>query len=187
MVLKYHNQAFIDALTDMPIDQNLFNHWRKHQEIDPLQKALRFVLLSNFSHLGQANTLALIHRDVKSLTLRKIPMVNELLQNVIISNLDFEKFIKSIVFGNDKKSSNTFIYADPPYSNKTNNYELKWTTNDTIRLFLVLTKSNCKFAISETQNDFILFLANKFNLNVIEIGDYTSLSTTRKEILITNY
>jgi DNA adenine methylase len=187
MVLKNRNNEFLESFDNLPIDQSIFNYWNKIQETDPIQKALRFVLLSNFSYLGQANTFCLLPRDIKSLTINKISKVNELLQNVIISCLDFESFLNNIIFDNDKIKSESFIYADPPYENRSNNYDLNWKINDTARLFFVLSKMNIRFAISEIESEFTLYLANSFNLNINIIGDVRSLSSTRKEILITNY
>ena len=187
MVLKNNNDEFLESFHDLPIDQNLFNYWKKHEEKDPIQKALRFVMLSNYSHLGLSNTFTLLIRNIKNVTLSKIPKVNELLNDVRISNLDFERFLKSIPFEDDNMKNKSFIYADPPYLNKTNNYGLKWTIEDTVRLFYVLTDLNIKFAMSETESDFIDFLAGHFKLNIIDLGEVRRLSTTRKELLIINY
>jgi DNA adenine methylase len=187
IVLQNHNELFTNALINIPIDQSIFNNWRKFPEKEPIQKALRFVMLSNFSYLGQGNSFALLLRDVKSLTLNKIPNVNELLENVIIANLDFEKFLKSITFDNEIKKSKSFIYADPPYLNTSNNYNLKWTVEDTVRLFLVLDNLNIRFAVSEIESDFINEIADYFKLNIIEIATFRSQRKTRKELLITNY
>jgi DNA adenine methylase len=187
MVLKNRNKEFLESFNNLPIHQSIFNYWNKIQETDPIQKALRFVLLSNFSYLGQSNTFCLIPRDIKSIAINKIPTVKELLQNVVLSCFDFESFLKNIIMENDIIKSESFIYADPPYANRSNNYDLNWEINDTARLFLVLSKMNIKFAISELESEFTLYLANSFNLNIIVIGDVRSLSSTRKEILITNY
>ena len=187
MIIKNRRDEFVKAFLALPIDQSLFRYWTKNQEKDPIYKALRFVLISNFSYLGQGNTFALLLRDVKNLSLSKIPKVNELLQNVNISCMDFEKFLKSIIFDNEILKAKSFIYADPPYVNTSNNYGLKWSADDTERLFIVLRQLNIKFAISETESELIYSLAERFNLNVIEIAEVKSLATVRKELLITNY
>jgi DNA adenine methylase len=187
MVLKNHNQEFLEALYNLPINQTLFNYWKKTQENDPIFKALRFIFLSNFSFLGKSDIISLVINNHKKLALSRIPLVKELLEDVIITSFDFELFLKKITFRRNLEKAKAFIYADPPYANRYNNYELNWEINDSARLFLVLSKMNIRFAISEVESDLILYLANYFNLKINIIGDVKRLSSTRKEILITNF
>jgi DNA adenine methylase len=187
MVLKNQNKELLEALNNLPIDQTLFNYWKITQEHDPILKALRFIFLSNFSFLGKSDIISLVINNHKKLALSRIPLVNELLEDVIITSFDFELFLKKITFRRNLEREKAFIYADPPYANRYNNYELKWEINDSARLFLILSKMNIRFAISELESDLTLYLANHFNLKINVIGDVKRLSSTRKEILITNY
>jgi DNA adenine methylase len=123
----------------------------------------------------------------KKIVIQRIPFVNNLLDGVTITSYDFEKFLKNIRFRNVNDKLRAFIYCDPPYYNTFNNYEIKWTKEDTVRLFLVLSSLNIRFAISETDSELIEFLAIHFKLNIIEICELKCHSKTRKELLITNY
>ena len=59
--------------------------------------------------------------------------------------------------------------------------------SDTTDLFEVCVNSGLDFAISEFAHPEVLKLAEKYNLNVIYIGERQNLGNRRTEILITNY
>ena len=41
----------------MPIHSDLLNHWKENEETEPIKKALRFLLFSNFTLLGAATNI----------------------------------------------------------------------------------------------------------------------------------
>jgi DNA adenine methylase len=187
MILKNHNHELLEAFQDLPIDQTLFNYWKNTEEREPIYKALRFILLSNFSFLGKSDTLILVANNNKKLAISRIPLIQELLEDVVITSFDFELFLKKISFRNSQVKAKAFIYADPPYVNTINTYGINWSEHDTARLFLALVNTQIRFAISEVESDFNKYLAKELNLKIIEIGEVKNLMNTRKEILITNY
>lgn len=187
MVVKNHNAEFIEALQNIPYDNNLFQFWKANKEIEPIYKAIRFIMLSNFSMSGHSHMIQMMINNSKKIVIQQIPFVHYLLDDVIITSYDFEIFLKKLRFRSLTEKSRAFIYCDPPYYNTFNNYGIKWTEDDTVRLFLVLSKLNIKFAISESDSDLILFLANRFKLSIKDLGEFKSLTSKRKELLITNY
>jgi len=179
----------------MPIHSDLLEYWNANNETEPVKKALRFLLISNFTYLGKGNTLALgISRtgtkERKIEIASKIKDVNEILFDVQFANYDFRKFLTSISFDdrNGKgETNNSLIYADPPYLGTDDNYSHRFTEQDSTDLFDCLTESGCKFAYSEFDHPFILEQAKQRNLNVITIGERQNLKNRRTEILVTNY
>ncbi len=45
------------AFKSLPVHQDLWGHWKKNTKTDPIQKALRFLFLSNYGYLGKPETL----------------------------------------------------------------------------------------------------------------------------------
>jgi len=153
-------------------------------------KAIRFLFLSNFGLYGLSQTFAIkpSGSNSKKIALERIDKTIEMLNDTMIINQDFRKALKSISFREKRERDNAFIYADPPYLGTCTNYSTgKWKEQDTIDLFEVLIDSNIRFAMSEFDNPKVIELANKHNLNIIEIGERQNLKNRRIEILISNY
>lgn len=124
----------------------------------------------------------------KKITLEKLYRSIGVLDNVTIFSYDFREVLKKIPFRTKKELSRTFIYADPPYFEKGNKYNVKsWVKKDVDDLFKVLTESKMRFAISEFNHPYILQKAEEFNLNVINIVERRTIKNRNIEILITNY
>jgi DNA adenine methylase len=171
----------------MPIHSDLLNYWKKNKETDPIKKALRFLLLSNFGYMGETDSLRFGCSNDKNVFYKYINKTVELLDNVQFNNSDFRKFLKCFPTRDKKDLLNTFIYCDPPYTNTRNNYSGSFTKSDSIDLFNCLEETGCKYAMSEFDNPFIIDQAKKRNLNIITIGERQNLKNKRTEILITNY
>ena len=176
----------------MPIHSDLLDYWKKNKETEPIKKALRFLLLSNFTYLGKQDTLTMMRSNSKALVLQFLDKTNELLNDVVFSNFDFRHFFKSLVVENKTRPNyqkSIFIYNDAPYLNTVDTYSdsNKWTEKDVIDLFDTNQATGCKFAYSEFNHPFILEQAKQRNLNIITIGERHALKNTRTEILITNY
>src|SRR3990167_1612705 len=58
-VVKDSKEEFVDMFEKMPIHNDLFEYWIKNEETSPINKAIRFVMLSNFSLYGKGDTLRL--------------------------------------------------------------------------------------------------------------------------------
>ena len=103
-------------------------------------------------------------------------------------NYDFRKIFSSINIKHHADYKRIFIYADPPYLKTSNNYNKKWTLQDTEDLFENLVNTGVKFAISEFNgNKEIERLIKQYNLTKIKIKERKTLKNRNTEILICNY
>ena len=170
----------------MPVHSDLLIFWKENQETEKVNKALRFLFLSNYTLFGAGASLRVNSANSKKNLLDEIWKVNTFLFDVQFVNVDFRKFFDVYQLrANERKT--TLIYADPPYLSTGNNYSECFTEKDSIDLFDCLEKSGCKWAMSEFNNDFVLKQAKERELNVILIGNRNNLKNRRTEILITNY
>tara|TARA_R110000824_G_scaffold395070_6_gene595410 strand:+ start:11106 stop:11879 length:774 start_codon:yes stop_codon:yes gene_type:complete len=174
----------------MPIHSDLLEYWKKHKETDPIKKALRFLLMSNFGYMGKPDSIHFIDRPNKK---RFFNVINECFnflnkKDIKFNNKNFDVFLNSIIPIKDKsKRKNIFIYSDPPYLQTDDNYENSFTKADSLELFEALEKTGCKWAMSEFNNPFILEQAKQRGLNVHFLGSRQNLKNRRTEILVTNY
>jgi DNA adenine methylase len=180
----------------MPIHSDLLEYWKKHEEVEPVRKALRFLFLSNLTLLGSGSSIrhsasngAGGGKDFKDKFNANIKRTFDFLYDVNFANFDFAKFLNSLFFNKDGRNdeAKTFIYCDPPYLNTGDNYSDNFTEQQTADLFKTLIETGCKFAISEFDNPVILDLAKQHNLEVITIGERNNLKNRRTEILVVNY
>ena len=56
-VLLNHKEELIYQIKLLPISSSLVKFWKKENESTPITKAVRFLLLSNFTYLGKGDTL----------------------------------------------------------------------------------------------------------------------------------
>jgi DNA adenine methylase len=187
----------IEAVELMPYHESLFQYWRHNKETEPIRKAIRFLMLSNFGWMGMPNMMDFTDNSHKKELLKN---ANKILidTDCRFMNVDFRKVFDKIsllpLSGkiNGKRLTSlglglVFIYCDPPYLGTTDNYSNSFTEQDTTDLFTMCIDSKAKFAISEFDNPFILDLAKQHNLNVIKIGERQAMKARKTEILITNY
>ncbi len=187
-VVRHDRDKLVDTLIKTPIHQTLFKKWCKTEEEDPIWKAVRFLVLSNFSFLGKGDLLRFSNENTKKILLSKIDDTFIEIQNVLFMNVDFRKVIPQLSFRNDRPNErlSTFIYADPPYLETTSNYAVpKWTEKDSEDLINICKETDLKMAISEFDNPKILEMTN--GLNITNITERNNLKNRRNEILITNY
>lgn len=172
----------------MPIHSDLLEYWKANREEEPIRKALRFLLLSNFTYLGKGTTISLSTSDAEFTIIKLLNKTKELLFGCRFDNSDYKDFLNSIAFrGRELDKTYAFIYCDPPYLNTGNNYSDGFTPEQTSDLFQTLIETGCKFAVSEFDNPFVLDLAKQHNLEVITIGERSNLKNRRTEVLIVNY
>ena len=191
-VVKTKKDELVNCFIDLPLHESIFNQWKISEEIDPIWKAVRFIMLSNASYMGKSDTFH--HRtnnNPKKSFESKIQATFEMIKNARFMCCDFREVLGKIAFesGKDKlrDMEQTFIYADPPYLGQTHNYKTGFKKNDTIDLFELLSGCGMKFAISEFKNKLIVDLADQLGLQVIPLNGRQSLKNRRTEILITNY
>ena len=190
MVVMNQKDELEKAFYQMPIHSDLLNYWKKHEETDPIKKALRFLFLSNFMPTGHQVTIDLNPETPKKTFKHRLDKTFEFISDVKFANIDCNKFINSTikrVFSSGSKIEETYIYCDPPYLNTDDNYSNSFTEVDSIDLFNTLQETGCKWAMSEFDNEFILNQAKERGLNVHIIGERQNLKNRRTEILITNY
>jgi DNA adenine methylase len=168
----------------MPISLDLWIFWKENQETDPIRKALRFLLYSNYGYMGKPETLRYLSNTSKIL-FENIQKTSDFIFGSEFSNYDLRVLFKKIPL--KEKTERVFIYADPPYLETTNNYQQVFLEKDCEDLFDCLIETGCKFAYSEFDHPFILGQAEKRKLNVIRIGERVNMKNRRSEILVTNY
>ena len=178
----------------MPIHEDLLNYWKKNEETCEIRKALRFLMLSNFTLLGTGEKLRLGatggSAGIKNNFYEQLNKTFELIHDVQFCNTDFRIFFNSISLddrANKKESDNTLIYCDPPYLGTANNYKEGFCEEDSNDLFDALIETKCKFAMSEFDHPFIIEQAQKRGLNIVYMGERQNLKNRRVEVLITNY
>jgi DNA adenine methylase len=187
MVLKEHKDELIDAVQMMPIHESLLKHWKTQEEADPVWRAVRFLMLSNFGHMGKPNTLRIETGDSKGCVLTQIKKTFEHIAHVQFMSTDFRSALPQIAWRMETDKLGAFIYSDPPYIGTDNNYQDSFTEQDTQDLFDLLVGSGIRFALSEFDNPFILELAHKHGLQVTILGERRTLKSRQTEIVITNY
>lgn len=185
-VVSNQKDEFIDLFDKMPIHNDLFDYWIGNQETEPIKRALRFIMLSNFSLYGKGDTLMLGCVKPKEQVFKHIDKTFDYIRNVQFTNCDFRKMFDSISL-QDEDRDNVFIYVDPPYINTVDNYSSSFKEQDAADLFDVLINTGCKFAYSEFDHPFILKQAAERKLNVECIGERQTLKSRNIEILVTNY
>lgn len=170
----------------MPLHEDLWKYWKEQPEADPIRKAARFLLFSNFSFMGRMVTMKFDRSNTWALALQRMSDVQKALQGVQLMNADFRDVLPRISL-RDGGHKNAFIYCDPPYlGTKGGNYD-SFSIRDTTDLFDSLQASNCRFAVSEFDHPYLLELSHERNLNLIPIGERQNMKNRRMEILITNY
>jgi len=179
-----------DVWGTTPFCEDLFNHWVKNKETDPIKAACRFIFLSNCSYLGKSD---LISTQCFGNQLDRFCLAHkktmEFIKGVKFYNKDAADFVKSLIC-RDKINdpARIFIYNDPPYLGTGDNYSTgKWQESDLMRLYDALGEHPWKWALSEFSGGFAEAEAKKRGFWVHEIGERRNILNCRTEILITNY
>lgn len=189
IVLRRKNELR-EYLELVPYSQHFWDRCKAFDYSDELERAVFFIVLSNWGYLGKPNNMCFTDANTKHITIKTIiECYEELVKSSNqFTSFDFRKFFKSVNIKENYDIHNCFIYADPPYLNTGNNYNTpKWTETDSNDLQDAMQATGYKFAMSEFDHPFILEQAAKRNLNVITIGKRKNLKNRRTEILVTNY
>jgi DNA adenine methylase len=186
-------------LTKTPEQSEVFQRWKGTQETDPVWQAVRFLVLSNWSYYGQADTLR--HEassNDKQQLLKRLDATVQLLEtgNIDFHCCDFRDMLDQISyrkrdFGRDVNPKTAwFLYFDPPYYNTGNIYHDRtctFTQQDTEDVFRVAVNSSCDFMISEFDSDVIRDLACRHRLHVTPLMERRTMGNRNTELVMTNY
>ena len=183
MVVMKQKEELRDAFFKMPIHTDLLEYYKNNEEAEPLQKAIRFLFLSNLTIYGAGQTIKFGTENPK-LTFQHLDETFALLTDVQFMNKDFRKFLKSIQI---KQPENFFIYCDPPYLETNDNYSDSFKEEDVVDLFDSLEKTKCRFGYSEFNHPFLIEEAERRGLVVNYLGERQNLKNRSIEVLITNY
>ena len=187
-VVSNQKEEFEKAFYDMPIHSDLLEYWKENEETEPIRKALRFLLRSNFTYSGTGTALIFTFADSKGQLLKMLNETNKMLFGVQFDNDDFRRFLRKPNFTKGANFKNeSFIYCDPPYLETTDNYSHSFKEEDSNDLFNSLEDSGCKWAMSEFDHPFIIKQAEERGLNILYIGERNNLKNRRTEISVTNY
>lgn len=184
--VKENKDELVKILETVPITETAFKEWGKgKKEDDPIWKAIRFLIISNYGLYGKANTLRIGAVNPRKQILDTMDYTFNYLKDAYFFNTSFENVLKKC----DYKSNidRVFIYNDAPYLDTDDNYSNSFTEEDSYKLFNVMEASKAKWAMSEFDHPFILKQAEERGLNVHIIGERTNLMNKRTEILVTNY
>jgi DNA adenine methylase len=188
-IILDQKDELIHQIRLMPITESLLKDWKKNIEIEPMRKAIRFLLLSNFTYLGKGDTLRFGLENVKKNIIKNIEPTFLWLQDATLMNSDFRDVIKKINFSDTLlRKDEAFLYLDPIYLGTTHFYKVpKWTVKDTEDCFKIMANSGIPSAMSEFDNDLVLKLAVDYKMNVIYLKERRNIKKRSQEILITNY
>lgn len=177
------------VIKQLPIHTDLINHWKQQQETTPLRKAVRFLLLSNFTYLGKGDTLRLGIDNSKKNLLERIDPVFEMLENSQITSFDFREVLPKISFQDSvTPKKDCFVYLDPVYLDTSHYYKVpKWSEKDTEDCFKIMSDCGIKCAMSEFNHEAVLDFASDYKMNVIYLKKRQNIKNKKNEILITNY
>lgn len=117
----------------------------------------------------------------------RINEISNLLQNKIITNLDFEEACENVEPGD-------FVYFDPPYYKTFDNYKINGFTEEDqrrlFRLFERLCNMGVHCMVSNSNAEFIYNLYRDYNICEIPVKRLINRNADRRnstEIIITNY
>lgn len=189
LVLKNHKEELYEKMEILPISSPLVNYWKVHQEKDPIDKAIRFLLLSNFTYLGKGGTLRLGLDNAKESLLSRIEPTFIALKNTKITNYDFRSVLDKISFSKgvlDKEHS--FVYLDPVYLGTSHHYKVpKWTEKDSLACFDIMSESGINCAMSELAHPFIISEAKRRGFRIETLQERQNIKNRKTELIIMNY
>lgn len=189
LVMLDQKEELKKQLELLPVSESLIKYYLKNEETDPVRKAVRFLLLSNFTYMGKGDTIRLGIGHCKRNLIDRIEPTFQMLKNAKITNVDFREVLGKISF-NDKVTPkrDCLCYLDPVYLGTEHTYKVnKWTVNDTEDCFKIMDTSGINSAMSEFATEPVLDFASDYKMNVIYLEERRNLKNRRQEILITNY
>lgn len=188
-VLIRHKEELRKYIEMIPAHIDFWEESKNRKPDNNIEKAVYFLVLSNFGYMGKPDTLAFRIGNNKDILLQNInSSYTKLVANGnMFTNCDFRELMGKISLQyKDKDKENAFIYSDPPYF-ETEQYEKKWTKEDVADCMDFTFNSGINAAMSEFNHPFILQCAKERRLTVHTICERRNLKNRKTEILITNY
>jgi len=188
MVVLNQRQELYDYIESVPYHKAAWNWFKQLEPHNDVEKAVKFVILSNWGYMGKPNTLRFSLSNPKAVLLQKVNETHEFLckGNIMFNNCDFRDFFKQLGLREQDKYK-SFAYLDPPYLGTDDNYSHSFTEEDSFDLFEAVTSLNIKFAMSEFANHFIINEAKRRGLRIENLGERRSMKNRNTEILVMNY
>lgn len=187
-------QELLEFLEITPIHQSLLKKWLKEVPENDIERAVRMVMLSNYTYLGAGTNLRYCTENQKKLAIANLKnfLKSDYIKFTSFQATCYKKFFKNLSFRSELDRNQAFCYSDPPYLNTSNTYTnkfhvIKWGEEDFIELLETHIQTGLRFAISEFDDPFVLEACKQRNLNVIRLRERLNLKNRRVEILITNY
>jgi len=188
-VLMNQKDELKHYLEMLPIHADMWERAKKEVPKNDIEKAVYFLLLSNFGYMGKPDTLHIDTRNSKAVLLKNMELAYKELTNsrTTFLNTDFADVLSKISLEETSKP-NSFIYSDPPYFQTGNNYDCpEWTEEDVKRCMDATFNNGINAAMSEFDHPFVIEQAKLNKLHVIELGERKNMKNRRTEILVTNY
>lgn len=188
-VLIRHKLELTQYIEMIPVHIDFWNECKTKTPENNIERAVYFLVLSNFGYMGKSETLKYSIDNSKKELLQNIEKTYLILvkNGNKFFNCDFRDMFQKIAYRHESDKDRVFIYCDPPYLGTDNNYSSSFNECDSNDLFDTLQSQGIKWAMSEFDNPFILDQVKKRNLNINIIGERQNLKNRRTEILITNY
>lgn len=187
-VLTRQKNELVEYLKYVPYSTKFFKDIEMVQPLNELEKAVWFVVKSNWGFMGKPETLVIQVQNARKMTIKNLIdgyAKFSKFENLQINNKDFESFLSSISHLKEN-TERAFIYADKPYTGTTDNYSKTWQKSDDERLLNALLKTNCKFAISEYDNGRFESIAHGLHKTLIHVNQ-GGLGSKNQEVIFTNY
>ncbi len=190
-VLIRHKNELKEYLELIPYHSAFWDECKTRKPDNDIERAVYFLVLSNFGFLSKHETLKYGANNSKQILIDNITKAyNSIVKNGNqFLNDDFRNIFKKISWKDEIKDKNrAFIYADPPYLDTENNYNVpNWTAKDTLDCFETTFNQGIKAALSEFDHPYIIELSNKMGLKINHLGERQNIKNRRNEVLITNY
>lgn len=189
LMVTDRDDDLIEALIHTPVSGSLLKHWKEVIPADPIMRAVRFLLISNFTYLGKGDTIRYGLGNEKANLLKEIKKCRLALGDARIMNEDFRNVIAKTSI-NDKTlpKEKIFGYLDPVYLETSHFYKVPaWTPDDTADCFKLMAEAGFKCAMSEFAHPFVIEQAKKWDFLVTEVQRRRNIKGYATEILITNY
>ena len=185
-VLKDNFDELIELIEITPYSSDVFKYYKDIDvnKLNNLERALRFLILSNWSYLGVGSNLRFGNNFSKKNTLRELRISYLFTDSCQFNNTNAIDFLKNL---NKIDFKDAFIYCDPPYLNTSNNYQDSFTEKQLRELLEYLISKNVKFAFSEFGGGLAENIFKEYGLNIIIVKERRSLKNRNLEILATNY
>lgn len=178
-------------LTELcPYSRAVFAYFKDNKAKNKIEKALRFLYLSNYSLYGKNDTLYFnAYNNSKEVLLSDMKNIFKYLKFVKFENKNLFDVVLPLSYPKNRPNAfnGQFVYLDLPYIDTTDNYSNSFNENDTRKAIEKMNKTGLRYAISEFKSEITQNIAKDYGLNYIEVIERKTLNNRNTEILITNY